>query len=139
MMRVPNWELRLHAFARAEVGRAFEWGETNCVALGLRAIDVQLGTALHAKYRKHMATERRAMAWAKRYGVDGIVSRLVDDGLVVVPANFEREGDILLTAMPDNIGTAVVLGRCRLSSTAEHGVELFASCALKHDIALGVR
>lgn len=127
------------AFARAEVGRPFAWGETNCVSLGLRALDVQCGTDFHATWRHFMSTERRAMAFVLHQGIDGIIERLQSRGLTVIRKNFEQVGDVQFCEVPGNIGSAVILGRQHLSSSAAGGVQLFDGRLLEASVTIGAR
>jgi hypothetical protein len=137
--RLPDWEVRLMDFAKAEVGRPFEWGETNCVSLGFRALDAQCGTGLHAKYRHFMSSEQRAMAFVAKHGLSGLVERVAAMGFVEIPKNFEQVGDVQFCEIPGNIGASVILGRQRLSSTADGGVQLFDGRMLGASVTMGAR
>ena len=122
MKRFDDADLRLIAFAREQLGKPFVWGETNCLAIALRALDVQCGTDIAARYSKYMASERRAMSWVARHGLAGVVSRLIEEGAVEVAPAWIQTGDIALVEMPGNIGAAVYLGRNYLSSSSALGV-----------------
>jgi len=139
MKRLPDWEVLLMTFARSEVGRPFAWGETNCVSLALRALDVQYGTSLHVKYSHFMSSEKRAMAFVAKQGIDSLVHRFCLNGFSVIPKNFEQVGDVQFGEMPGNIGSAVILGRQHLSSTAVGGVQLFDGRLLNSSITIGAR
>jgi len=138
--RLPDWELRLAAFARAQCGQPFVWGQTNCVSLALRALDAMHGSNLQALHWRSMRSQTRALAWVHRNGLAGLVEVLQGAGLVQVPRNFEQPGDVCLVNLPGpTIGASVVLGRLHLSSTL-NGVGLFSPDALAvPDVIMGVR
>lgn len=116
-------EILLQQFVRREVGRPFVWGETNCVALALRAVDAMHGTALHAAHRKHMTTPVRARAWTRKNGARGVIEQLVADGLEELAPAFAQVGDILVGETADGqIAAHICLGTRVLSSTEADGV-----------------
>jgi hypothetical protein len=116
-------ELRLMAFARAELGRPFAWGDTNCVALALRAVDAMHGTELFIRHRRHMRSARRALAWTRDHGTVGVIIELLRDGLVEVDPRYAQPGDLLIGTTPDGqIAAHVCLGERVLSSTEADGV-----------------
>ncbi|MBS1188904.1 MAG: hypothetical protein H6R10_696 [Rhodocyclaceae bacterium] len=93
-----------------------------------------------SKYRRHMATETRALCWARKHGTAGVVERLLSDGCVAVEPAMIQVGDIALVDLPGNIGAAVCLGRTYLSSTLERGVAMFEPYHLAAPVSvLGVR
>lgn len=116
-------ELRLMAFVRAELGRPFVWGDTNCVALALRAVDAMHGTELFARHRHRMCSAIRAQAWARKHGAVGVIIELLRDGLIEVDPNYAQPGDILVgTTQDGQIAAHVCLGTRVLSSTEADGV-----------------
>lgn len=118
-------DIRLMEFVRSEVGRPFEWGETNCLALALRAVDAMRGTTLHATHRHRMSSAARALAGTRKHGLDGVVRFLQQHGLIELAPNFAQEGDILLGLSEDGqIAAHVSLGTRVLSSTPDDGVIL---------------
>lgn len=141
MIRIPHADVIVHAWSGAEIGRPFLWGETNCVALALRALDLQAGTQVMDKYRRHMVSARRAAAWCRSYAVADIARLLEGDGFTVLDASFSQPGDIVLAPWPGSISAAVCLGgRQRLSSTEVQGVALFDFGGLAAPtLAVGVR
>jgi len=116
-------EIRLTQFVRAELGRPFIWGETNCVALALRAVDAMHGTALHDKHRRHMSSAARALAWTRKHGPSGVIDALINDGLIKIQPAYAQDGDILIGETTDGqIAAHVCLGVRVLSSTDAGGV-----------------
>lgn len=139
MSRIPNWEVALAKFATAELGKPFVWGETNCVSLAIRALDVQCGDNYHACVKHFMSSELRAGAFVRKQGLAGIVSRLKARGIAVIPQNFEQVGDVRFVQTEVTIGASVLLGRKALSSTQEAGVALYDASILGCDVTMGVR
>lgn len=116
-------DVRLMEFVRAEMGRPFAWGDTNCVALALRALDAMHGLALHARHRHHMSSAVRALAWTREHGALGVILELLRDGLVEVDPMYSQIGDILVGETDDGqIAAHVCLGVRVLSSTEADGV-----------------
>lgn len=116
-------EVRLAEFVRAEMGRPFVWGHTNCVALALRALDALHDTDLHARYGLNMSSLVRAAVWARRHGLEGLRERFVAEGFAVVPTAYAQPGDILLGHTEDGqIAAHVCLGVRVLSSSSEGGI-----------------
>lgn len=138
--RLPDWELKLAAFARSQCGQPFVWGQTNCVSLAFRALDAMCSSNLQPLHWRSMRSQTRAMAWVRRNSLDGLVEILQGAGLVPVQRNFEQTGDVCLVNLPGpTIGASVVLGRLHLSSTLR-GVDLFSPDDLAvPDVILGVR
>lgn len=140
MKRFDDADLRLIAFAREHLGKPFVWGETNCLALALRALDAQCGTDIATRHSKYMASELRAMAWVARHGLAGVVNRLLAEGAVEVAPAFIQSGDIALVEMPGNIGAATYLGRNYLSSSSALGViQLRPTDLAPPTVVIGVR
>jgi len=118
-------EVRLMEFVRTELGRPFEWGETNCLALALRAVDAMHGTHLHATHKHRMSSATRALAGTRKHGLNGVMEFLLGHGLVAIDPPFAQEGDILLGLTDDGqIAAHVSLGNRVLSSTQADGVIL---------------
>lgn len=139
MSRIANWEVALANFVTAEVGKPFIWGETNCVSLAARALDIQSGENYHPCVKHFMSSEIRARAFVRKQGIAGIVSRLKERGLVVVPKNFEQIGDVCFVQTETTIGASVLLGRKALSSSQKNGVALFNANTLGCDVTMGIR
>lgn len=140
MKRFDDAELRLIAWARAEIGKPFAWGETNCVSLALRALDVQCGSDLSERYRRNMSSERRAVAWVARNGLAGLVQKFVAEGCVEIAPSFIQAGDIALVEIPGNIGASIYLGRNFLSSSVARGVHQLRPAELvAPSVVIGVR
>jgi hypothetical protein len=142
MKKLTDWQLRLVQFANLEIGRPFIWGETNCVALAIRAIDVQCGTDLMCKYHRHMTDKRAAWLWLKRNGsLEGIKSRLLADGLSVIEPDYMQDGDLLMGEVEDgNVTAHIYLSGKWLSVT--DAVQVFPCDIAKlvpNPVVLGVR
>ena len=128
--RPQNWRQLLMRWASSQVGRPFVWGETNCVALALAAIDAQSSTALLAKYRHNMSSEVRALAWSRSNDIYTLAGKMLDEGMSVIGENYVDDGDILLIQKGREINAHVYVSGRYLSSTADGGVRLFAASEL---------
>jgi hypothetical protein len=138
--RQMNAQVDLVRWASSQIGNAFVWGETNCLALALTAIDVQCGSALMDKFRRQMSSELRAQAWVKKHGFAGLVESFLSEGLVEIEPAFIQPGDLALVTLPDTLGASIFLGQQYLSSTAAGGVAIFGKHALRDpEIIVGVR
>lgn len=119
-------ELRLIDFARAEIGRPFAWGDTNCVALAVRWLDTMRGTDIAARHRRSMASAARAAAWTRAHGARGLVDTLLSEGLTEIVPVFAQPGDVLIGETSDGqIAAHIYLGTSLLASTAADGVRMF--------------
>jgi len=119
-------EADLIRWVRAEIGRPFVWGETNCVALAVRCLDAQGGTDILPRHARHMSTERRALAWTRKHGVAGLLQILRAEGLAPVAPAFAQTGDVLLGETADGqIAAHIVVHDRLLSALPEVGVRLF--------------
>lgn len=118
-------------FARAEIGRPFVWGDTNCVMLAVRALDAQAGTDIGPRHRHCMSSALRAAAWSRRHGLAGLVATLTAEGCTPVDPATPATGDVLLGHTRDGqLAAHVYLGRHVLSSTATAGVCLIVTDAV---------
>lgn len=141
--RKQDYLAQLVEFANTETGKPFIWGETNCVALALRALDAQCGSDLISIGREFMATERAALVWVGRNGgVNGLFDLLIrEHGLEQVFSSFVSDGDIALRQGDNTINAYVFMSGYWLSSTVDQGVKLFRAdeVELSNALYLGVR
>jgi hypothetical protein len=141
--RKQDYLAQLVEFTNTEAGKLFLWGETNCVALALRALDAQCGSDLISIGREFMATERAALVWVGRNGgANGLFDLLIrEHGLEQVFSGFVSDGDIALKQGDNTINAYVFVSGYWLSSTADLGVKLFRTDAvdLSNAYYLGVR
>ena len=143
IMRKQDAVARLAMFANQEYGKPFTWGETNCVALALRAIDAQCDSNLINIGREFMSTERAALVWVGRNGgADGLFDLLISRyGFEQVFEDFVNDGDIALKQGDRTINSYVFISGHWLSSTPDLGVRLFRDdeVNLENALYLGVR
>lgn len=121
--RTLTWQTDLVRWADSIAAKPFEWGKTNCVALALTAIDIQL-PAPHfmPAYRGFMRTKQRAAVWQNRYDSRHIATLFTLAGGVEKSASSLLDGDILLAQRGRNIYGHVRISDCWLSSTEQDGV-----------------
>jgi hypothetical protein len=123
--------VNLIEFARSVIGLDFAWGETNCVALSMRAFDLQAGTTLFADNAMHMASALTAARWTRDHGLDGLVQLFVAAGGQRMSPMFAAPGDILLGLTADGqLASHVLIDTKALSSTPQAGVGLYAFAAV---------
>lgn len=131
-------ERLLHQYARGELGRPFLWGETNCVALAVRWLDLAHGCALMAEHRRRMLSAQRAAAWTAKHGLDGLVEVLSQSRISKHPSALAQPGDVLLGWTEDGqIGAHILLwDGLSLSSTVHRGV---IQCRTDHKFDVAMR
>lgn len=119
MRRVPNWDLALHRWSNAVVGRPYVWGETDCGSLVREAHALMFGTEIFGV--KPYSTRRQALYRHKATG--GVQAVLEAHGATEVPMAFAQQGDVLIEALGDGLpACGVVVGRYVIWATVEDGV-----------------
>ncbi len=124
--------------AESVIGAPFEWGKTNCVALGLFIVG---GEALRQKYSRNFASALRAAAWCRhRTAADLAAIAVSYEGfsLVESPA-FGQTGDLILIDEDDTICCHAVVGGLAISSTPARGVFIHDLAPLLDRAAVVVR
>lgn len=141
--RKQDWLVCLTKFTNTETGKTFAWGETNCVAIALRALDAQCGSNLISIGREFMSTERTALVWVGRNGgASGLFDLLIKNyDLEQIFECFLNDGDIALKQGEKTINAYVFVSGYWLSSAVELGVKLFRAdeVDLSNALYLGVR
>lgn len=132
--------MTLVEFIRGELGKPFVWGETNCVALAFRALDAMTNGSTIDKYRKHMSSQKKALAWTIKNGMDGLVSTLKSEGCIEVPVTHVQDGDIILGLTEDKqLAAHVVFDKYVMSSSQTNGVALGSLVEAKAKAHLALR
>lgn len=145
LIRRDDWLQRLTKWATDEQGKPFAWGETNCVALALRAIDVQLDAPFFMPtYSRFFRSEVRSRAWLKTHTIHDFVELFVAAGGKVLNCAGVGDGDIMLLQRGDNLYAHAMVSEHWLSSSPSHKVRFYhrdAIRAITDDVVyyLGVR
>ncbi|MFM7009312.1 MAG: DUF6950 family protein, partial [Betaproteobacteria bacterium] len=97
LTRRDNWLQRLTEWASAEQGKPFAWGETNCVALALRAIDVQLEAPFFMRtYSRFFCSELRSRAWLRTHNIHDFAGLFTEAGGKILTRTEVGDGDVML-------------------------------------------
>ncbi len=121
MRRVLNWDCELVAWARAQQGKPFEWGKTDCVSLARGAIVVMYGEDLFPDLT--YKTMRAAKKTLREYG--NLVIALSEKGAATIGLERGRTGDILIGAANDKLPGVMVQLPNSLMSCELGGVVTF--------------
>ena len=101
-MRRPDWEFRLVAYANAQLGRPFRWGETDCFSLARGALDVMLDSDPFADVPGYTSRQEAGV-------VAGVTPDVADEldwrGAYARPVGFARSGDVV--TMPGDDGSGL--------------------------------
>lgn len=120
-------EQRLVIWAREQIGRPFEWGETDCAMLALGAVGVWTDTDQASKYAGRWASESEALA---HFATELPSAVLTGMGYAEIPASHAAIGDIVTVPIdpwPEQLH--VVVGRMCLCVDTVRGVLLLPSRA----------
>ncbi len=102
---VENWDRRLVEFARAEDGREYEWGLTDCAALVRRGLQSVFGEDV---WKGHVGT------WTTRRGAVTVAGKtdyeeaLLASGAVEVGFHYAWAGDVVLGGSEEQHGMLTV-------------------------------
>lgn len=107
--RVANWDVKLREFARANIGRTFVWGDTDCVSLVRRALIVIydediLGPAVPGDWSTKTGALR---AYTK---IDSFHASITAIGFAEIPKSVFRDGDILVSPGERMENMAMMMG-----------------------------
>ena len=92
--RCLNWEAVVVDFAQREVGRPFEWGETDCASLARRVLRLMYGAEDPFLKTPAYSTQAGALRAFRRAG--SIVDWLLDSGAEEVGREFLWMGDLAI-------------------------------------------
>ena len=113
---------KLVLFAGSQVGKPFVWGETDCVMLGLKCVDIMTGSSDWLAYAGRWSNEAEARAYfATETPFDYLAWRKAEE----VTPGFEQIGDVMLAQTPEwPFCVHIVVGAKALSSSPSSGVNL---------------
>lgn len=125
-MRRADWEYSLVAYAQAQLGRPFLWGETDCFSLAREALGVILEDNPLADVPGYTSREEAEAVAGAVLDVADAIERL---GAYSRPVGFAQQGDVVTIPGDDGSGLPrfgfVPDGRGRLvTSDPAHGVEI---------------
>jgi hypothetical protein len=121
--RIRNWDLALHRWATAQAGRAFDWGQTDCATLTLRALSVMYVKPLLVLDPVWESSAGALRIIGERPGIIVNILRGQLKAQPILPA-FTSIGDILLLPGAPLPHLYVHLGRYVLATDPVRGVHL---------------
>lgn len=95
MIRLPDWEERLHHYLAEHERAVFVWGGFDCALFAAGAVEAQRGDDPAAAYRGRYSTAVGAARALRRYG-EGTLEATIDAGFAERPIGFARRGDLVL-------------------------------------------
>lgn len=105
MIRLPDWETRLHDFLRQREGACHTWGATDCCLNAADAVLAITGEDPAIEFRGRYTTAIGAARALRRYG-EGTIEATLDAKFPIVGRAFARRGDLVLV---DEL-VAIVIG-----------------------------
>lgn len=129
MMRLPDWECRLHEFLLSKEGVVFTWGETDCALFSADAVRAITGEDLAAEFRGRYRSCAGASRALQRYGA-GTLEATIDAKLPTIGKAYARRGDLVMASagmLGICIGAdAVFVGEEQGDGADRHGLVKFA-------------
>lgn len=115
MQRMEGWERRLELFFQEARGRAFEWGEWDCVRFAEAAVQAMTGQWVAGL--PHWNDLREALALLDERDLDGWITSVLGEGLP--NWRMARRGDLVLVPQGNRLALAVCSGRTLCGPAAE--------------------
>jgi hypothetical protein len=98
---VENWDRRIVEFAIGVQGQPFEWGQTDCVSLVRRGLQVMFGEDVWKGHVGTWKTRRGALTVSGKTDYEGA---LLASGAVEVGHHYGTSGDVALGPKEDEHG-----------------------------------
>jgi hypothetical protein len=101
MIRLPDWEERLHAFLEVTEGAVFDYDHhldpthLDCCMFSAGAVIAQTGVDLVSEFRGRYRTAAGSLRALRRYGA-GTLEATLDAKLPTRPLAFARRGDLAM-------------------------------------------
>lgn len=109
LIRLPDWQPRLHAWLRQINGRAFVPGQHDCCLFGAGAIEAQTGIDIAASWRGRYTTLAGGRRVLRKAGFADHVA-LIEASLPEIHASRAREGDLALVPVDSELAVGVSQG-----------------------------
>jgi hypothetical protein len=104
MVRLPDWEDRLHAYLDRLAGAAFVWGKHDCALFAAGAVQAITDRDPAATFRGRYTTARGSVRALRRWGA-GDLEKTVAAMFPDRASAFARRGDLVLVG--DMVGVCV--------------------------------
>jgi hypothetical protein len=121
MKRLPDWQLRLEAFARERADVPFAWGSNDCALFTADGVQAQTGVHLCPELRGHRNVREGLRALAALGGVRAIACKALGHPL---PAAFARVGDVVVVQAGKREALAICNGQTAIAP-GERGMVAF--------------
>lgn len=95
MIRLPDWEARLHAYLADKEGVSFTWGATDCALFAAGAVEAMTGTDPAAAYRGRYSTAAGSVRALTRYGA-GTLEATIAAAFPDRAIGHARRGDLVM-------------------------------------------
>jgi len=132
--RLPFADARLTAFARAWIGRPFEWGRCDCVLLAANAVDALAGTRFGQLYTGLWSDEKSARRYQREAGdaslglrIAGLEEPFAPDLIFEERIGGLRRGDLILARFGGFFCAHVAFGALCLSTDPKRPVGWLAT------------
>ena len=109
MVRLADWEQRLHGYLTGLAGRGFTWGRLDCALFAAGAVMAITGEDPAAAFRGRYRTARGSVRALRRFGA-GTLEATIAAQFEDRPAAFARRGDLALVAGELGPMVGVVIG-----------------------------
>lgn len=107
MVRQQDWSSKLQAWATAQLGKSFVWGETDCCALARAALIEMFGPFIAVHLPQWNSIRGAGLILQIRGSVGAVLEEL---GAERTSVPFMRAGDIVISAEPrEEIGSRAVM------------------------------
>lgn len=118
VVRLPDWQRRLEAFARERARMAFSWGINDCALFAADAVEAITGQRLCEELRGHKDARAALRTLRQAGGVRGVATRALGEPVSVLMA---RIGDVVVIQAGKREALAVCNGGTAMAP-GPHGV-----------------
>lgn len=135
--RLPQWDVRLHAYLEETKTQARVWGQTDCAIWSMGAVDAMCGTSLAAEFRGRYRDATSARVYLDARGWANLGEAVVERVGPALPSGAVHVtmGDLIYTPTDDGLGgLGILFGRVILP---HHDTPGFRSVLLKAVLLLG--
>lgn len=129
MNRLPDWQLRLEAFARERRTMPFAWGRNDCAIFAADAVEALTGARLLPELRGHLDARGAMRAMQRLGGLRCIAAQALGGEIL---RKFARVGDVVLV----QAGRREALSICNGNSVIGPGAAGMVSVSIRQAIAV---
>lgn len=124
-------EISLIKFAKANLGRPFEWGKCDCNVLALEAMDAAYGSNLASIIKGKYSNREEAIEFMRNIEWKDWAEFLTEKGFVEGKKGFEQIGDLMIVSLPDYELVHVYMGKAVLSAPLGMSVRMTPYALMK--------